>query len=435
MRIAVLGLWHLGCVTAAALAKLGHEVIGLDADEARIRALRGGKAPVYEPGLEALLRHGLATGGLHFFTPLVLAQHGPELLWVAMDTPIDSHGRPDAEAVLAEVERLLPALPATRMVLISSQLPVGSVRRLERAAASDARSVHLRFACCPENLRLGSAVGDFLRPARIIAGVRSPADRALLHGLLQTISDSLEWMTVESAEMTKHAVNAFLATSVSFANELATLCEAVGADAKQVERGLKSDARIGSRAYLAPGAGFAGGTLERDVASLAAAAAAAAVQAPLLHAVLTSNAAHSRWAQRKLRELFGALDGTTVAVWGLTYKPGTDTLRRSHAVELCDWMLRAGAKIHVHDPAVKTLPAYWGTAVRRFEQPLDAVRGARALILATAWPIYHSVTREQLLATNEQLVVLDADHCMPQLLGADGRPRYLAVGRTGSVPA
>jgi UDPglucose 6-dehydrogenase len=181
----------------------------------------------------------------------------------------------------------------------------------------------------------------------------------------------------------------------------------VGADAKEVERGLKTENRIGPRAYLSPGAAFAGGTLARDIAFLNRTARARGMVTPLLSSVLPSNNAHKLWAQRKLRELFADLSEATVAVWGLTYKPGTDTLRRSMSVELCDWMIGEGAAIHVHDPMAKNLPQHWCGAVERYDDPIAAVHGAHALVMATEWPVYLTISSEQLLQCSDCLVVLD----------------------------
>jgi UDPglucose 6-dehydrogenase len=275
---------------------------------------------------------------------------------------------------------------------------------------------------------LGNAVHDFLHPGRIVVGVRSNQDKELLHGLLGSITESLEWMSVESAEMTKHAINAFFATSVAFANEIASICDSVGADAKEVERGLKTENRIGPRAYLSPGAAFAGGTLARDVAFLDRTARLHGTVTPLLWSVLPSNDAHKLWPRRKLKALFADLSQATVAVWGLTYKPGTDTLRRSMSVELCDWMIREGAKVHVHDPLIKELPAYWCGAVERYDDPIAAARGADALVVATEWPAYRSISAEQLLQGSDHLVVLDANRFLPNLASTKECLRYFAVG-------
>jgi UDPglucose 6-dehydrogenase len=434
MRICVLGLWHLGSVTAAGLAALEHQVVGLDFDEQRILDLSKGIAPLFEPGLEDLIRQGLSTGNLRFSSMRENATQDIDVLWVAYDTPVDDDDNADADFVMAQIERALVGMNEDVVVLVSSQLPVGSVRRLEQFIASNGDGRRLRIAYSPENLRLGSAVSDFLHPGRIVAGIRSSRDKELLHQLFSSITESIEWMSVESAEMTKHAINAFLGTSVVFANELAAICESVGADAKEVERGLKSEARIGPRAYLAPGAAFAGGTLARDIAFLTRTARAHDVNTPLLSSVLPSNDTHKYWVQRKLRALYDDLSEITIAVWGLTYKPGTDTLRRSMSVELCDWMIREGATIHVHDPMAKELPPHWCGAVERSDQPMAAVQGAHALVMATEWPIYRTVSTEQWNRCSDRLVVLDANRFLLNSAAAGGRLKYLAVGMPSKDP-
>jgi UDPglucose 6-dehydrogenase len=426
MNVGVLGLGHLGSVTAACLAKLGHRVVGVDFDGARVANLSKGIAPIFEPGLEELIGRGLSSGNLRFAGAVNDAKD-IDVLWVAYDTPVDD-GDADTDFVMAQIERALLGMSRDVVVLVSSQLPVGSVSRLECSETLNHGSPQLKVAYSPENLRLGRAVDDFLRPERIVVGVRSSRDRNLLHGLLSSVTESIEWMSVESAEMTKHAINAFLAASVAFANEIASICEAVGADAKEVERGLKTESRIGPRAYLSPGAAFAGGTLARDVAYLNRTARERGVITPLLSSVLLSNDSHKHWVQRKLRALFVDLPRTTVAVWGLTYKPGTDTLRRSASVELCDWMIREGATIHVHDPMVKSLPAHWCDAVARYNDPIAAVLGADALVVATEWPVYRTISNDQLTECCPHLVVLDANRFLTSLAGAEGRLRYFAVG-------
>ncbi len=433
MNICVLGLWHLGSVTAACMAGLGHRVVGLDFDEQRVASLNAGAPPVFEPGLEELLRQGLASGRLHFSRTVGEATAGAQVLWVTCDTPIGNDGEAQPDLVMQQLERILPALDVGTLVLVSSQLPIGSTRALRERTAVLRGGQSLSCAYLPENLRLGSAVSDFLRPDRIIVGVASKSDQCVLEELLGTIGAPIAWMSLESAEMTKHAINAFLAASVTFANEVATICESVGADGKQVEHGLKSDRRIGPGAYLAPGAAFAGGTLARDVAFLSGVARARGIATPLLSAILPSNAAHRLWAQNILRTLFADLSRTTIAVWGLTYKPGTDTLRGSPAVELCEWILREGALLRVHDPVVRSLPQHWGNAVERTDSPLAAARGAHALVMAVDWPMYREVDVAGLIRDVDQLVVLDANRMRPDLAGTGARLRYFAVGRPSGV--
>jgi UDPglucose 6-dehydrogenase len=233
-------------------------------------------------------------------------------------------------------------------------------------------------------------------------------------------------MSVESAEMTKHAINAFLATSVAFANEIASICELVGADAKEVERGLKTEARIGPKAYLSPGGPFAGGTLARDIGFLVEAGKSRQLATPLLSSVRSSNDTHKNWVRRKLLENFKSLSNITIAVWGLTYKPGTDTLRRSHAVELCDWLVEQGAHVRVHDPAAKALPGNWGRNIVRHDEALDAIVGADALVVGTEWPEYRTAAEKMPLVAKPNMVVIDANRHLQSIVLS--RFKYIAVG-------
>jgi UDPglucose 6-dehydrogenase len=236
MRVCVQGLWHLGSVTAACLAAAGHDVVGLDPDTGTIERLREGHPPVLEPGLEDLLERGIASGRLRFSTTSLDAIAGAEVLWVTYDTPVDENDEADVECVVSRIKGVLPLLPAGITVLVSSQLPVGSIGRLEQWMRDRLPNRQIGFASVPENLRLGKALEAFMNPARVVVGVRLLADRERVERLLSPITRKIEWMSVESAEMTKHAINAFLATSITFANEIASLCERVGADAKEVER-------------------------------------------------------------------------------------------------------------------------------------------------------------------------------------------------------
>lgn len=429
MKVCVQGLWHLGSVTAACLASVGHEVVGLDFDAAAIAKLNCGEAPVLEPGLNELIDKGLRSRKLSFTASVTEAVKDIEVLWVAYDTPVDSDDIADTDFVFGQIERVLPILPPGAMILVSSQLPVGTISRLEKLAKANFDAKKLVFACCPENLRLGKALEAFLDPDRIVVGVRSAQSKQCLTRLLMPVSERIEWMTVESAEMTKHAVNAFLAASVTFANEVASICEQVGADAKEVERGLKTERRIGPRAYLSPGAAFAGGTLARDVSFLTQVARKNNLVAPLLTSIKLSNDEHSKWVKRKLLVFFPDLSRISIAVWGLTYKPGTDTLRRSAAVELCNWLIERGAEVRLHDPAVVALPVGWSGKVQRFDEPASAVLGAQVLIVATEWPLYREVAGDSFPGS---LIVLDPNRFLVDVVARKGL-RYVAVGTSGAV--
>jgi UDPglucose 6-dehydrogenase len=426
MRICVYGLWHLGTVMSTCLAEHGYEVTGLDEDPSVVADLSRGKAPLFEPGLDAHIMQTLITGRLRYTTDSAVVSM-VDVLWVAFDTPVDDEDSAKIEYVIDRVELILPQLPLGCLVIISSQLPVGSIARFENFVKQHLPEKKLHFACCPENLRLGKAISAFMHPDRIVVGYRAPEAKELLAVLIGAISSRIEWMSIESAEMTKHALNAFLAVSIAFANELASICEKVGADAKEIERGLKSDKRIGPGAYLAPGGAFSGGTLARDIDFLGRLVKARSIAAPLLQSVKISNENHKSWPFRKLAENFTNLHGIVVAIWGLTYKPGTSTLRRSQSVDLCNWLLNAGVKLLVHDPKVVDLPAEWAGRVLRCADPLEAVSAADALIVGTEWPEYRVVAHDLPNLAKAGMIVIDANRHLGGLL-TSSKLRYVAVG-------
>ncbi|NTU56995.1 MAG: UDP-glucose/GDP-mannose dehydrogenase family protein [Anaerolineales bacterium] len=429
MKICVLGLWHLGSVTAACLASGGHFVTGLDFDEQVIENLGKGIPPLFEPGLEELVKKGIAEKKLDFTTDTRKAVSGANVIWVTYDTPVDENDRADVDYVVGRVARLFPDLESGQQILISSQLPVGSVRRLEASLAESRPNLDVSFSCSPENLRLGKAITVFTQPDRVVVGVRNDESKRILSEVLSPFTDRIEWMSVESAEMTKHALNAFLATSVTFINEIAVICEQVGADAKEVERGLKSESRIGPKAYLGPGGAFAGGTLARDVAFLTQLGKQYDVPIQLFPAIKSSNDAHKNWARRRLIQLLGDINGKTVAVWGLTYKPGTDTLRRSSAVELCKWLLEQGVHVRAHDPAVKKLPEEF-KQLPLAASALEAVQKADALVIATEWPEYRQVDMTIVLSAMNTPYVLDVNRFLAKNVEALPAIKYVTVGKS-----
>ena len=430
LKICVLGLWHLGTVTAACLASVGHRVVGLDFDSQVVSQLSKGCPPVFEPGLEALTRQGIEEGRLSFTVDPGQAVQGIDVLWTAYDTPVDDDDHADVQSVLDRIELVLPYLPPRTLILISSQLPAGTTRKLEAKHQSLCAERELTFAYSPENLRLGKAIAAFTKADRVIVGLRSERDRPVLDKILRPFTERIEWMSVESAEMTKHALNAFLATSVSFINEIAVICEHAGADAREVERGLKSESRIGPKAYLSPGAAFAGGTLARDISYLVEIAGENDVRSPLLRGVRESNDYHRQWAQRKMAALMTDLREKTIAVWGLTYKPGTDTLRRSSAIEFCEWLYDKGARVRAHDPAVKVLPATLAAKMKLCESPLDALNEADALVIATEWPDYATVDVDSILSRMHSPLVLDAGRFLARQLDSNPGVRYITVGKS-----
>lgn len=432
MKICVFGLWHLGSVTAACLASKGHQVVGLDYDAKTVEGLAKGTPPISEPGLPELVSAGLAQRTLSFSTDSARAAGDADVLWVTFDTPVDENDRADTEAVIGAARDVLPTLKKGAVVLISSQLPIGSTGTLQTYAKETLHRDDLGFACSPENLRLGKAIEVFLSADRFVVGVDSPATHEKLAPLFASFTERVEWMSVPSAEMVKHSINSFLAISVAFINEIAVLCEHYGADAKQVERGLKSESRIGPKAYLSPGGAFAGGTLARDIQFLSALADDRGFPAHLVKSVFTSNLAHKQWTEERVRRFLGTVKGARVAVWGLTYKPGTDTLRRSSSVELCRALAKEGAVITAFDPAVKELPDDLQTVIKLCGSPLEAAEGASVLVIGTQWPELKEVGAAAVASKMARPLVLDQNRFLEQTVGADPAIEYVTVGKSGA---
>jgi UDPglucose 6-dehydrogenase len=421
MKITVLGLWHLGSVTAACCAK-HFRVNGLDFDVAIIAKLNSGEAPLFEPGLDDLIGDGIAAKNLFFTSDAATACANADILWVCYDTPVNDNDESDVNFVLSNLQRALPHLPEGALVLISSQLPVGTCAQLE------AGSPWLRFACSPENLRLGKAIDVFCKADRFIVGTRDDFNHSLLEKLFAPFTSQVIFMRTESAEMVKHALNSFLAVSITFINEVARLCEQVGADAGEVASGLKSDIRIGSKAYLGPGGAFAGGTLARDVVTLTNLAVTKGETIALISAIKQSNEAHRCWVYNRLLARLGELRGARVAVLGLTYKPGTDTLRRSSAVQLCEALLKAGCSVRVFDPVVKQLPSEL-RGITLTGSVTEALVGTDAAAVCTEWPEFRQTNWPETVAAMRIRVIVDANRFLEkQFKDAEG-VEYLSVGR------
>ena len=428
MRVGVLGLWHLGSVTAACVAASGIATIGVDADAEVIAGLKRGEPPLAEPGLPELIRDGLKTGRLSFTTDVgVLA--AADVIWVCHDTPVAEDDHADVGSVTAGIQAALPHVRDGAVVLVSAQLPVGTVAKLEQSFAASAGNRTVDFACSPENLRLGRAIDSFRNPGRIILGTRTPRARAVLSQLLGRFCANLVFTSVESAEMVKHALNAWLASSITLTNELAAICERVGADAAEVESGLRSDPRVGAQAYVRPGAAFAGGTLARDVRFLSQLAEQNHVKAPLIASVLASNEAHGAWSIERLRERLGPLDGRTVAVLGLAYKPGTDALRRSAALRLIRDLIAERCGVRAFDPAVRRLPPEFGRDVVLAQDANQAMEGADAVVIATEWPQFRCLSAEDFVSTMAGNLILDPGRFLAPVIAADARLKLVSVGR------
>ena len=429
MNICVYGLWHLGTVTAACLANRGFEIVGLDSNSKIIDDLNCGKAPLYEPGLDKLLESGLETGRLSFTTDMKSAVGHTDVVWVTFDTPVGENDKADIDFVSARIIETFSYFRDGTIIIISSQLPVGSIRKVEREFTECEFDRGVSFCCIPENLRLGQAIESFLNPDRIVVGIRDNGMRPILERLLSPISSELVWVGVESAEMSKHALNAFLAMSIVYSNEIAGICERVNADVREVEKTLRTESRVGRSAYIRPGEAFSGGTLARDVTYLTNIADQQGLRIPVLNSVIPSNNIQKGWLFRRAQEILGnSAQDKKVGVLGVSYKVGTDSIRRSGSIELMRGLLTLGVQISAFDPKVNVLPK--DLSMVRLENTIDDVTvDSDLLILVTQWPDFQTLSSETLINNMRTPVVIDQSEFLAPGLSSDSRIQYITFGK------
>ncbi|MBI3635057.1 MAG: UDP-glucose/GDP-mannose dehydrogenase family protein [Candidatus Rokubacteria bacterium] len=426
--VCVIGLWHQGVVGAACLADLGHDVVAADSDAARVARLAAGRAPLFEPGLDDLVAAGLAAGRLRFTTDVAGAARGRPYVLLMFDTPVNERDESDLGEVLAAAAAIAPGLAPDAAVLVTAQVPVGTCDRL--AGIMREKSPHGRFgiAYSPENLRLGQAIERFRHPALPVLG-GDAATLARIETLLAPLGARWERVSLRTAEMVKHALNAFLAVSVCFGNELGNLCDEVGADGQRVAEVLRLEPRVGPKAMLTPGLGFSGGTLARDVQTLRGLGDRTGLDTALLDGAWQANLAQNRLVVRKLAKVFGSLRDVPVAVLGLTYKPDTSTLRRSAALEIIADMTAQGARIAAHDPRADRDELARHPEFRFCDDPYAAATGARALVIVTAWPEYRELDLDRLKRAMAEPVIIDTANMLDAERATSKGFRYLDVGR------
>jgi len=393
VKVAVVGTGYVGLVLGACLAETGNDVLCADVDAAKIGGLQHGKLPIYEPGLEPLVVHNLREGRLTFTTDVGQAVERSDVVFIAVGTPPDEDGSADLRHVLDVAGTIGRRMNASKIVITKSTVPVGTA---ERVRAEIAKHTTTPFHVCsnPEFLKEGAAVEDFMKPDRVVVGVDSDEAARVLEGLYAPFvrtGNPLIFMDLPSAEMTKYAANAMLATRISFMNQIAQLCEAVGADVTQVRRGIGTDRRIGP-AFLFPGPGYGGSCFPKDVQALIRSGDEHEVPLDILRTVQAANDRQKRVLFDKLRRHFDdEVRGRTVAVWGLAFKAETDDVRESPALALVDLLLHDGATVRVHDPAaLATARHVLGDRVTYAEHAYDALAGADALAIVTEWLEYRN---------------------------------------------
>lgn len=427
MKICVFGLWHLGSVTAACLADKGFNIAALDLDANTITSLKLGKAPIYEPGLNDLIQKGMDEGKLAFYQDPDEALKDADAIWITFDTPVNEQDVADVSFVEQQIMAIMPYIHSDMKIIISSQVPVGFTRALKNTIQNRYPLKKLYFAYVPENLRLGKAIRVFLQPDRIILG-SEPDEKNIFMPIFSPLQSPLISMHIESAEMTKHAINTFLATSIVFMNEIASLCESVGAYAKEVEQGLKTEERIGPKAYVCPGAAFAGGTLARDINFLITKGETYNKKMLLFNAVKKSNDYHRGWIERKCKELYSDCSTIVFAVLGLTYKPQTDTLRRSLSIELCQWLHAEGAVVQAFDPYIKMLPPELNKCIRLHDTIQTAINGAHCIIIATEHQLFREI-HESVRKQMSQSIIIDPNGFLEPMFVNQPDCTYISIGR------
>lgn len=409
----MLGIWHLGAVVSAGLAELGYQVVGVEHDFERAKALVKGIPPVFEPGLEDLMATHLRSGGLRYATDIEEGIRDASYVVIAHDTPVNAQDEPDVSPIAETVRTMASSLEEGATLIVNSQVPVGTCETLASSLRQLRPRLAFGIACVPENLRLGQSIERFLRPEMIVIGTDSEETRARVEALYAPIKAPRVWVNLRTAEMIKHALNAYLATCISFGNELANLCDEVGADAFEVAKAIRLDSRVSPSAPLLPGLGFAGGTLARDMKVLKRLAEQHHYPAPLLNGVLAANHYQNTMVVYRLEKLLGTVQAKTIGVLGLAYKPGTSTLRRSVALEIIQTLTAKGAIVRAYDPKAdpKEIEAYLQDFTT-YHDPYAVADGAHALILITPWPEFKELDLARLRAVMHSPVLLDAPNML-----------------------
>ena len=401
MKIAVVGTGYVGLVTGAGFAEFGHTVTCVDIDAKRVDLLCQGHIPIHEPGLEGLVRRNSSLGRLSFTTSTAEAVAGAQVVFIAVGTPSSHDGAADLQYVLAAARDIGRAIDGFTVVVTKSTVPVGTAEKVKRAIQSVTERP-FAVASNPEFLKEGDAVNDFLKPPRVVIGADDTRAldtlRSLYQGVLRT-NDRIMVMDIASAELTKYAANAMLATRISFMNELARLAEVVGADVEKVRVGIGADPRIGNK-FLFPGCGFGGSCFPKDLRALIHTGREHDVQLTIVDAVERANERQKRVLGRRILNHFGtSLDGKKIAIWGLAFKPETDDIRESPALTLFEQLRDAGARVSAYDPkAMDNVRALLGDEIELASDPYAATADADALVLVTEWhelrsPDYQKLTQ------------------------------------------
>src|SRR3954447_9948068 len=435
MRIAVVGTGYVGLVTGTCFAESGNHVVCVDVDTAKVERLRRGEVPIYEPGLEELLRKNVKSKRLRFVTGLAEAVRASDVVFIAVGTPMSDTGEANLTYVLAAAEQIANAVAHYTVVVTKSTVPVGTAAK-GRALISSLTKVEVDVVSNPEFLKEGAALDDFLKPDRVVIGSDSQRARRILGHLYAPFVRTerpILYMDPASAEMTKYAANAMLASRISFMNDIATLCEKMGADVDMVRRGMGSDRRIGFP-FLFPGIGYGGSCFPKDVRALIAMAREFGIEFDLLRAVERTNDRQKKCLLAKALRHFNhggeGLSGRVCALWGLAFKPNTDDMREAPPVELVEGLIGKGSRVQAYDPAAtENARAYFGDLVHFAPGAYEAAEGADALFIVTEWNEFRRPDLRRLASLMRNRVIFDGRNVLDPAMAREEGFTYYGIGR------
>jgi UDPglucose 6-dehydrogenase len=438
MRIAMVGTGYVGLVSGACFADFGHEVVCIDKDKKKIAALRAGEIPIFEPGLDELVARNSRERRLSFTTELAPAVRDAEVVFVAVGTPARrGDGHADLTFVFDAARQIAEAVNGDAVLVTKSTVPVGTGDEIERIVRSARPDAQIAVVSNPEFLREGAAITDFKRPDRIVIGTDDERARAVMKEVYRPLylnTPPLLFTGRRTAELTKYAANAFLATKITFINEIADLCEAIGADVQEVARGIGLDNRIGGK-FLHAGPGYGGSCFPKDTVALVRTAQEADAPINVVETVISVNDARKKaLAGRVIEACNGSIEGKIIAVLGLTFKPNTDDMREAPSLVLLPALQQAGAIVRAHDPQGMDQAEQLFTGVRFCDSPYDAIEGADALVIVTEWDAYRALDLDRIFQTMKSPVVVDLRNIYrPEEMAAKGF-RYSSIGRPPARP-
>ncbi|MFO0505384.1 MAG: UDP-glucose dehydrogenase family protein [Chryseotalea sp.] len=410
MKIAVIGTGYVGLVTGTCFAETGNTVTCVDIDQAKVASLNAGKITIYEPGLEQLFERNIKQERLFFTTNLEEGIKDAKIIFLALPTPPGEDGSADLKYILKVADDLGPILQHYTVIVDKSTVPVGTADRVRERIAKNAK-VEFDVVSNPEFLREGVAVEDFMKPDRVVIGTTSDKARKVMEQLYAPFvrqGNPIIFMDERSAELTKYAANAFLATKITFMNEIANLCELLGANVDAVRKGVGTDSRIGKR-FLFPGIGYGGSCFPKDVQALAKSAADTQYDFKILKSVMDVNASQKTVLFNKMKRFFGgSLRGKKIGVWGLSFKPHTDDIREAPALENINLLLQEGATVVAHDPeAMDNVRKIFGDKITFAKNPYEAIHAADALFIATEWPEFRTPDFDKVAELIKNKVIFD----------------------------